>query len=151
MSDLEVGTKMLAKFPQYQDMIDEVKKEIPENNWRDQKSNLNLKTEKLEANGQANFGSIPMPDMPDTPNVIIGMTTDKMGKIIDSVIVEIQDEKGNPFRVLKTNSLGQFRTSTPLANGRYLIISEKEGFVFDRVNIDLVGEIVKPIRIITSN
>jgi len=124
---------------------------VKEDNWRDQKTNLNLKTEKLEATGRAVFGSIPMPDIPDVPNVIVGMATDSMGKIVDGVIIEIQDEHGNPSRVLKTNALGQFKTSTPLASGRYLIICEKEGFNFDRVNIDLKGEIVKPIRIITAN
>jgi hypothetical protein len=122
-----------------------------EADWRDQKAELNLKTEKLEATGQAVFGSIPMPDIPEIPNIVVGMATDSMGKIIDGVIVEIQDEHGNPSRVLKTNSLGQFKTSTPLANGRYLIISEKEGYTFDRVNIDANNEIIKPIRIIASN
>lgn len=131
--------------------VKETESVVKEDNWRDQKTNLNLKTEKLGATGRAVFGSIPMPDIPEVPNVIVGMTTNNMDKIIDGVIIEIQDEHGNPTRVLKTNSLGQFRTSTPLVNGRYLIICEKEGFNFDRVNIDLRGEIVKPIRIITAN
>ena len=119
--------------------------------WRDQKANLNLKTEKLGATGKAVFGSIPMPDIPDTPNVIVGMATDMEGGIIDGVIIEVQDEQGNPSRVLKTNSLGQFKITTPLASGRYLIIAEKDGYNFDRVNIDLKNQIVQPIRIISSN
>ena len=127
--------------------IDEVKKE----DWRDQKVGLNLKTEKLEATGKVLFGSIPMPDIPEIPNVVVGMATDDGGKIVDSVIVEIQDENGNPSRVLKTNSLGQFKTTTPLASGRYLIIAEKDGYNFDRVNIDLKGQIVQPIRIIANS
>jgi len=118
-----------------------------EENWRDQKSDLGLKSEKLEATGEAVFGAIPMPDKPEIPNVIVGMVTDTMEKIIEGAIVEIQDEKGNPSRVLKTNSLGQFRTTTPLANGRYLVITEKEGFKFHRVNVDLSGKIVDPIKI----
>ena len=112
---------------------------------------LNLKREKLEATGKAVFGSIPMPDRPDIPNVIVGMATTNEGKIIDGVIVEIQDEQGNPVRVIKTNALGQFKISTPLASGRYLLIAEKEGHTFDRVNIDLAGKIVDPIRIIAHN
>ena len=127
------------------------KSEIKMEDWRDQKANLNLKTEKLGATGKAIFGSIPMPDIPEIPNVIVGMATDMEGKIIDGVIIEIQDEHGNPSRVLKTNSLGQFKTTTPLANGRYLIIAEKDGYNFDRVNIDLNEQIVQPIRIISNN
>jgi hypothetical protein len=119
--------------------------------WREQKTNLDLKTEKLGATGRAVFGAIPMPDIPEVANVVVGMATSNEGKIIDGVIIEIQDEYGNPSRVLKTNSLGQFKTSTPLADGKYLIIAEKDGYNFDRVNIDLKGQIVQPIRIIANN
>jgi len=119
--------------------------------WRTTKTDLNLKREKLEATGKAVFGTIPMPDRPDIANLIVGMATDYDGKIVDGVIVEIQDEHGIPTRVIKTNSLGQFKISTPLANGRYLIIAEKQGYIFDRVNIDLTGKIVDPIRIIAHN
>jgi len=105
----------------------------------------------LEATGKAVFGTIPMPDRPDIANVVVGMATDYDGKIVDGVIVEIQDEHGIPTRVIKTNSLGQFKISTPLANGRYLIIAEKDGYTFDRVNVDLSGKIIDPIRIIAHN
>ena len=127
----------------------EIKKE--ETDWRNSKAGLDLKREKLEATGKAVFGTIPMPDRPDTANVVVGMATDYEGKIVDGVIVEIQDEHGIPSRVIKTNSLGQFKISTPLANGRYLIIAEKDGYTFDRVNIDLSGKIIDPIRIIAHN
>jgi hypothetical protein len=125
----------------------EEKEEILE----DQKVDLNLKTERLGATGKVVFGSIPMPDIPEVSNVIVGMATDVGGKIVDGVIIEVQDEHGNPSRVLKTNSLGQFKTTTPLASGRYLIIAEKDGYNFDRVNIDLKGEIVQPVKIIANN
>ncbi len=119
--------------------------------WRDTKANLNLKSEKLEATGKAVFGNIPMPDIPEIPNVVVGMATSNEGKIIDGVIIEIQDEHGNPTRVLKSNSLGQFKTSTPLANGKYLVIAEKDNYQFNRVNIEVKGEIIKPIKIIANN
>lgn len=128
-----------------------VKPEIKTEDWREQKTNLDLKTEKLGATAKANFGAIPMPDIPDVPNVVVGMATNIEGKIVDGVIIEIQDAYGNPSRVLKTNSLGQFKTSTPLADGKYLIIAEKDEYNFDRVNIDLNGKIVQPIRIIANN
>jgi len=118
-----------------------------EDDWRDKKANLNLKTEKLSATGKAVFGEIPMPDIPEIPNLIVGMITDAEGKIIEGAIVEIQDNNGNPSRVLKTNSLGQFKTSTPLSDGQYLIICDKENYSFDRVNVDLSGKIVAPIKI----
>jgi hypothetical protein len=127
--------------------IVEEKEELKPKDWRGEKAGLDLKTEKLGATGQAVFGKIPMPDKPDVPNVIVGMVTNIDEKIVEGAIVEIQDEKGNSNRVLKTNSLGQFRTTSPLANGRYLVITEKEGFKFDRVYVDLAGAIVDPIKI----
>ncbi len=111
------------------------------------KVNLGLKTERLGATGTAVFGSIPMPDTPSEPNVLAGMVTDANGKIIESAIVEIQDSEGNPTRVLKTNALGQFKASTQLANGEYLVIPEKDGVKFDRVKVVMNGNIVQPIKI----
>lgn len=118
-----------------------------EADWRTEEANLNLKKERLIATGEAHFGEIPMPNIPDIPNVVVGMVTDSQGKIIEGAIIEIQDVNGNPARVLKTNQLGQFRTSTQLSNGKYLMVTEKEGFDFDRVDINLSGQIVEPIKI----
>ena len=129
-----------------------VKKEETEpiEDWVRKPVDLDLKSEKLEATGKVLFGAIPMPDIPETPNIVVGMVTDNDGKIIEGAIVEIQDEHGNPSRVLKTNPLGQFRTSTQLINGRYLLICEKDNYKFDRVNIDVKGEIIEPIKLIAA-
>jgi len=116
-------------------------------NWRNEDTTLNLKKEKLEATGNAVFGEIPMPDTPDTANVLVGMVTDQNGKIIPDAIVEIEDEQGNPSRVLRTNALGQFKSSTELANGNYLVATEKDDHKFDVVKINMKGEIVQPIKI----
>lgn len=118
-----------------------------EGEWRDQKTGLDLKKEKLAATAVTTFGEIPMPNKPDIPNMIVGMVTDNSGKIVEDAIVEIQDQNGNPSRVLKTNPLGQFRTTSPLGNGKYLIITEKEPLKFDRVEVVLNNQIVEPVKI----
>jgi len=115
--------------------------------WREKQVILDLKRERLGATGEAVFGSIPMPSIPEVSNLIVGMVTSPEGKIVENAIVEIQDSKGYPVRVLKTNSLGQFKTSTQLADGKYLVITEKKGQNFDRVNVDLGGRIVEPVKI----
>ena len=115
-----------------------------------QKADLNLKTTREQATGQVQFGTIPMPDPPEIPNVIVGMVTDQMGKIVEEAIIEIQDVEGNSVRVLKTNSLGQFKTATQLAKGTYLIIPEKDGLHFDKVNVEMAGSIMQPIKIQAS-
>lgn len=91
--------------------------------------------------------SVPFPDAPEIPNLLVGIVTDQDGKIVEGAIVEIQDTEGNPSRVLKTNSLGQFKTSTQLTNGKYLIITEKENKKFGKINIELTGKIIEPINI----
>ena len=142
----KVGTKLEKEG------LLESKSEIAEEvGSQKQTIDLNLKKDKLEATGKAVFGTIPMPNRPDVANLIVGMATNQDGKIVDGVIIEIQDEHGSPTRVIKTNSLGQFKISTPLASGRYLIIAEKDGYTFDRVNVDLTGQIINPIKIIAQN
>lgn len=118
-----------------------------EEDWRDKKVELGIKQEKMVPTAKVVFGEIPMPDKPETPNMLVGMVTDTEGKIVEGAIVEIQDEKGNPTRVMKTNTLGQFRTITPLSNGKYLIVTEKDKLEFDRVEVELIGKIVEPIKI----
>ena len=113
-------------------------------------ANLGLKTEKLSATGKAVFGEIPMPDIPNRPNLVAGMVLDQNHKIVEGAIVEIQDKDGNPSRVLKTNKLGQFKTLTQLTSGKYLVVTEKDNLDFDRVEIGLEGKIVEPIRILAK-
>ena len=124
--------------------------EAKEASWAEGKPELNLKRDKLGATGEIVFGEIPMPDIPDVPNLIVGMVLDNQGKIVEEAIVEIQDSEGNPNRVLRTNSLGQFRITTQMANGKYLIVTEKTGLQFDRVEINLNGQIVSPVKIIAK-
>lgn len=90
---------------------------------------------------------VPFPEAPEIPNLLVGIVTDNAGKIVEDAIIEIQDTEGNPSRVLKTNSLGQFKTSTQLTNGKYLIITEKENKKFGKINIELTGKIIEPINI----
>ena len=58
-----------------------------------------------------------------------------------------------PLRALKTNRLGQFAASTPLANGVYFVEIEdpRARYVFDRVQITLNGSVVPALEIIAKN
>jgi len=110
-------------------------------------TNMALRREKLKATGVAEFGGIPMPVTPTEPNVLSGMVIGPNNEIIEEAIVEVRDKSDNPVRVFKTNALGQFRTATPLLSGNYLVVTEKVGFVFDRVNVAMEGKILEPIKI----
>lgn len=121
-----------------------------DDSWAGGNPSLGLKRDIQGATGDIVFGQIPMPNIPDLPNLVVGMVLDNLGKIVEEAIVEIQDIEGNPSRVLRTNTLGQFRTSTQMANGDYLIVTEKNGLQFDRVKLILKGEIVQPVKIIAK-
>lgn len=100
----------------------------------------------------ANFipeASPPLP--PSTPNVIVGQVLDPNGKIIDSAILEILDPQGRPLRALKSNKLGHFMIVTPLANGIYNLVTERDGYSFEPVQIEAKGETIAPIAIFSKN
>lgn len=84
------------------------------------------------------------------PNVINGIIKDSAGNYIEAVVVVIYDKEGLPVRALKTNKLGQFTGATPLPNGTYTIELEKEGFSFDVLQLELVGEVLPPLSIIAK-
>ena len=87
------------------------------------------------------------PNPPTQPNIIVGQVMDPEGKIAEATIIEIRDDVGRPVRAFRTNRVGHFLIATPLASGKYKLIAEKEGCVFDPINIEAKGEIIPPIAI----
>jgi len=87
------------------------------------------------------------PHPPTDPNIIVGQVMDSQGKIVESAILEIQDEQGRPVRALRSNKLGHFMIVTPLLNGHYTIVVEKDGYVFDPLTVEVVGGVIPPIAV----
>jgi len=87
----------------------------------------------------------PIP--PSKENVIVGQVIDTKGSIVEGAILEIKDSEDRPVRALRTNKLGHFMTVTPLSNGDYKIIIEKEGYVFEPEVFKAEGKIIPPISI----
>ena len=81
------------------------------------------------------------------PNIINGVVTDQQGQFIPGVIVVVKNAQGESKRALKTNKLGQFVVTTPLANGTYTVEVDKKGLTFDIMKVDLTGEVLAPITI----
>jgi len=102
--------------------------------------------EAASTNNQFAGGGIP-PTTPTTPNVVVGEVTDLEGKIIESAILEIRDVLNRPVRALRTNKAGHFMIVTPLQNGKYQLMAEKDGFIFDAHPFEATGAIVAPITI----
>lgn len=91
--------------------------------------------------------SIPTITLTSIANVINGIVTDSVGNYLDGSIILAHDKQGIPVRALKTNKLGQFVAATPLNNGIYTITIEKDELVFDTIEIELTGTVLKPILI----
>jgi hypothetical protein len=91
--------------------------------------------------------SIPTITLTSIPNVLNGIVTDSKGNYLDGSIILAHDKQGIPVRALKTNKLGQFVAATPLNNGVYTITIEKDTLVFDTIEIELSGTVLKPILI----
>lgn len=97
--------------------------------------------------------SIGLPSLPDVPNVVIGIVRDPRGNVLSNILVEIKDSDGNPVRAFKTNGLGHFASATQMANGTYTIEFEdpKGKQQFEKVQIEVKGEIMLPIEIISHD
>ena len=78
------------------------------------------------------------------------MVFTKENKIINNAIIEIQDQSHRTVRATKTNKIGQFFLATPLDKGSYFIKTEKEGFSFNTISIQLEDKIYPPIEIRAS-
>ncbi|PIY79465.1 MAG: hypothetical protein COY81_02455 [Candidatus Pacebacteria bacterium CG_4_10_14_0_8_um_filter_43_12] len=108
----------------------------------------NTKQNTLQSATQATFNAaLPFPDRPTEPNRVVGMVLTKDNQILANAIVEISTEKGSVVRAVKTNPLGQFSITTPLRPGQYLVEVQKDGFVFEPIQITLKDSIVDPLEI----
>jgi hypothetical protein len=100
----------------------------------------------------AKFSPDSAPPLPPTKaNVVVGQVVDTEGKIVENAILEIRDSEGRPARALRSNKLGHFMIVTPLADGNYQIITEKDGLLFDTVSLYVKGEIIPPLAIWAKN
>jgi len=90
---------------------------------------------------------IVLPASPKEPNLVTGVVVNQNDKLIENAIVQIVSSDGIPARAMKTNSLGQFYTSTPLGSGTYIIEVDKEGIAFTPQQIIINNTILSPIEL----
>lgn len=90
---------------------------------------------------------ITLPASPKLPNLVTGVVVDTNDKLVENAIVQIVSADGIPARAMKTNSLGQFYTSTPLTPSTYVIEVDKEGTTFSPQQIVINNSILSPIEL----
>lgn len=98
-----------------------------------------------------NNKSMGLLSIPDSPNLITGITKDPRSNALPNILVEVRDKDSNPVRAFKTNELGRFASATPLINGTYTIEFEdpKGQNKFEKMIINVVGRIILPIEAIS--
>lgn len=90
---------------------------------------------------------ITLPASPKLPNLVTGVVVDTNDKLVENAIVQIVSADGIPARAMKTNSLGQFYTSTPLTPSTYVIEVDKDGTTFSPQQIVINNSILSPIEL----
>lgn len=91
--------------------------------------------------------TIGMPNTPESPNLITGITRDARGNALSNILVEVKDKDGSPIRAFKTNEFGRFASATPLTNGTYAVEFEdpKAQNKFEQMTVNVAGQIILPI------
>jgi len=91
------------------------------------------------------------PQLPDVPNIVLGIIKDPRGRVLPNILVEILNGQGVPVRAFKTNALGQFAAATPLTNGEYIVVLEdsRKQNEFEQFKIILDGQIFQPLEIVS--
>lgn len=94
-----------------------------------------------------------LPNVPDVPNLLLGIIKDPRGNTLSNILVEVKDKHGNPARAFRTNQLGQFASATQLPDGTYTIDFEdpKGVHAFDTIEINATGEVIMPIEVISHD
>lgn len=106
------------------------------------------KPEQSPKNLNRNIGA---PSVPDSPNLVTGVTRDPRGNPLSNILVEIRDKDNNPIRAFKTNEAGKFASATALMNGTYIIEFEdpKAQNKFEKIPVNIAGQIIMPIEAIS--
>lgn len=102
------------------------------------------------ANAQeVQFSTETTPPIPPTQaNTIVGQVMDQDGKIVEGAILEVKDiATGKSIRALKSNRLGHFIVVTPIPNGGYQLLTEKDDYEFAPVNFEAKGELIPSMAI----
>jgi hypothetical protein len=107
-----------------------------------------LPEQQVQRVATAQFSDQAAPPMPPSqPDTITGQVMDPEGGIVEGAILEVRDIAGRPVRALKTNKVGHFMIVTPLLAGKYELVTEKEGLVFEPITFTAEGKTIPPIAI----
>ncbi len=80
--------------------------------------------------------------------LVSGKVVATSGELVPNAVVIFKDIEQNPRIAVKTNQVGEFKTTTPLEYGKYIIEVIKEGYKFKNKNIKIDENLIEPINLI---
>ncbi|MBD3250840.1 MAG: hypothetical protein GF381_04725 [Candidatus Pacebacteria bacterium] len=95
----------------------------------------------------ATNSQLPFPSSPASPNILVGMVLGPNNELVNDALIEIKNSDNQIIRAVKSNSLGQFSISSPLASDSYQLEIDQPNFQFQPLEITLSGEVVPPLEV----
>lgn len=110
-------------------------------------SQMNISEEAVSTES-LNNSAATIPKAAMKPNVFAGEVYSYDGKPLTTVLINIRQKQANGpiIRALTSNPLGQFVSSDPLQDGKYVVELIKPGYKFPRYKFHAKGELILPKR-----
>ena len=103
-------------------------------------------TEQAVSVESLNNSAATVPQAAMRPNILSGEVYSSDNKPLTTAIINIRQENGPITRALTSNALGQFVSSDPLQNGKYVIELIKPGYKFPKYKIECRGDLIPSKR-----
>ncbi len=110
---------------------------------KQEKPNLKTRVRKLKAPQEQTL----VANRDHLPNQIFGLVINESGQAVTQALIEIQNQSGESLRIIKSDQSGNFIVNTPLENGHYLVLAEKDTYKYPPLQIELRGEVLNPLVI----
>lgn len=146
---LKVLEKELDKLVKAQGNLQKVTPVLPDDEPREPLPSLKEKQSKPQEFVMAQTPAPPIEESKEqSQNIVHGTVKARDGQLLEGAVVIIKDHKGDVERALQTNKLGQFKTQTPLSNGKYSVEVIKGGQQFDIISIDAMGKPLQSVYLV---
>jgi len=102
----------------------------------------------ISESSSLNVDSYPLGNV--EPNTLHGVVKGGDGKVLTDVLLIVKNDREEPVRALKTDSLGRFELLSALSNGKYSIEvkpADEIKLSFEKISVELKGEVVPPFVI----
>ena len=146
----QILQKLLQKQNKTQEDYDVLKKQIAELQQKlAEKESTGASSREAAPNSSATPKYAQIQPLTTEPNIISGIIKDDQGVALAGVVAIVKNDLGEPVRAIKSNSLGQFKITTPLSNGAYIIDIDKSnvtGCTFDIIRVNADGKVIPPIE-----